>query len=148
MTLEQYRIEMGLGPVPVATGTKKARTDDNGFIRKDEIAPEGKQKAPKYNAQKTKAYGITFDSKREAEYYGTLMMELRSGSIAGIARQCEFVLQDGDGTLIRYKADFIVWNYDGTAEVHEVKGMELPSWKIKEKLFRAKYPHVPLIIIK
>ncbi len=44
MTLEQYRIEMGLGPVPVATGTKKALTDDNGFIQKHENAPEGKQR--------------------------------------------------------------------------------------------------------
>jgi len=148
MTLEQYRIEMGLGPVPVATGTKKAPTDDNGFIQKHESAPEGKQRPSKYGAKKTKVDGITFDSKAEADYYCALKLGMMTGDIDGFCRQPEFILQDGDGTVIKYKADFVVWFPDGRAEVHEFKGMELPSWLLKEKLFRARFPRIPLIVVK
>jgi len=148
MTLEQYRIEMGLGPVPVATGTKKALTDDNGFIQKHENAPEGKQRPSKYGANKTWVNGICFDSKGEAEYYQDLLFRMLAGDIVGIGRQVEFILLDGDGTVIKYKADFVVWFPDGRAEVHEFKGMELPSWLLKEKLFRARFPRIPLIVVK
>jgi len=148
MTLEQYRIEMGLGPVPVATGTKKALTDDNGFIQKHENAPEGKQRPSKYGANKTWVNGICFDSKGEAEYYQDLLFRMLAGDIVGIGRQVEFILLDGDGTVIKYKADFVVWFPDGRAEVHEFKGMELPAWLLKEKLFRARFPRIPLIVVK
>lgn len=123
-------------------------TDDNGVIHKDKNAPEGKQRPSKYGAKKTRVDGIVFDSAREAEYYGELMMEYRSGMISAVARQCEFILQDGDGTVIRYKADFVVWFPDGTAEVHEVKGVETPEWKLKLKLFLARFPQIELIVVK
>jgi len=148
MTLEQYRIEMGLGPVPVATGTKKALTDDNGFIQKHENAPEGKQRPSKYGAKKTKVDGITFDSKAEADYYCALKLGMMTGDIDGFCRQPEFILQDGDGTTIRYRADFIIWPKDAETVVVDVKGVETPEFILKSKLFRSKYPKIRLETVK
>lgn len=112
------------------------------------IDPGAKQRPSKYGAKKTWVNGICFDSKGEADYYSELLLRMAAGEITGIGRQVEFVLQDGDGTVIKYKADFVVWYPDGTAEVHEFKGMELPSWLLKEKLFRVRFPRIPLIVVK
>lgn len=116
--------------------------------------PGGKQRAHKYGAKKTKVDGIWFDSRAEAEYYIHLKDRMHLGQIAGFGRQVEFILQDGDGTVIRYKADFVVWERLGhlthyfKAEVHEVKGHETPEWLLKEKLFRVRFPDIKLIVVK
>ena len=148
MSLSQYRKELGLGPVIPATGMKMGSMDDHGVIHKDKSAPEGKQRPSKYGANKTWVNGICFDSKGEAEYYQDLLFRMLAGDIVGIGRQVEFILLDGDGTVIKYKADFVVWFPDERAEVHEFKGMELPAWLLKEKLFRARFPRIPLIVVK
>lgn len=123
-TMERYHQEMGTAPAKMAT-----------------------QRPSKYGAKKTKVDGITFDSAREAEYYTELKMRVAACDIAGFGRQVDFILQDGDGTVIRYRADFVVWQH-GTCEVHEVKGFFTEGWAIKEKLFRARFPGIPLIVVK
>lgn len=148
MTLEQYRKEQGLGPVIPATGTKKAPLNEYGFMSESKNDPGAKQRPSKYGAKKTKVDGICFDSMAESEYYGRLKYELIVGKIMGFCRQPEFVLQDGDGTVIRYRADFIVWRPDGSAEVVDVKGVETPEFKLKEKLFRARFPKIRLEVVK
>lgn len=104
----------------------------------------GKQKPKKnkYNAQRTKVDGILFDSKKEADYYVGLKMLLRAGEIKGFARQAEFVVIEGDDETAptKYKADFVVFRNDGTAEIIDTKGVETEVFKIKMKALREKMP--------
>jgi hypothetical protein len=57
------------------------------------------------------------------------------------------------GTNIIYRADFVTFARVAThpklllVTVYEVKGMETPEWKLKHKLFKAKYPLLTLEII-
>ena len=96
-----------------------------------------KTKRNKYNAVKTKVDGITFDSKREAEYYSELKLRQKAGEILGFCRQPQFVLDDAGTT---YRADFIVFYPDGKAEVIDVKGVETQVFKLKMKMFKMRYP--------
>lgn len=74
-------------------------------------------KNSKYNNRKVEVDGIKFDSQKEADYYCELKLMLAAGEIRGFCRQAEFILAPN----LRYKADFIVINNDGTAEIIDVK---------------------------
>lgn len=102
-----------------------------------------KQKS-KYHARKTQVDGITFDSRKEAEYYIGLKALVKAGEIKGFARQCRFVVTEGDEETkaTEYLADFIVINKDDTAEIVDVKGVETAVFKLKMKCFREKYPNL------
>jgi hypothetical protein len=108
----------------------------------------------KYNNKKTVIDGITFDSKREADYYCELLFLKKAGRIKDIELQPEFVLQDGFKKLgkkyrpIIYKADFKVTYPDGREEIIDVKGMETKEFKIKQKMFEARYDEYSLKIVK
>ena len=71
----------------------------------------------KYNAKKTKVDGHTFDSKKEADYYCELKLKLQAKEIRGFCLQPIFILADE----LKYKADFIVFNNNGTTEIIDVK---------------------------
>ena len=107
-------------------------------------------KKPKYNNKRVKVDGILFDSQKEADFYGELKLSLRAGIIKGFCRQPEFGLLEGFGYRrpITYRADFIVFNLDGTVEIIDTKGMETEIFKIKLKQFKDKYPGLVLKIVK
>lgn len=107
-------------------------------------------KRAKYNNKRVRVDGILFDSKLEADYYAALKLKLKAGLIRGFCRQPEFVLQEGfaDRKPITYRADFIVFRKDGTAEIIDVKGMETEVFKMKRKLFQSRYPGLALRIVK
>jgi hypothetical protein len=109
-----------------------------------------KVKKAKYNNKHTWVDGICFDSQMEANRYGQLKMLQRAGTIKGFARQPEFVLVEGNEQqrAITYKADFIVFNLDGSVTVEDTKGYESEQWKRTYKMFRAKYPNVEISILK
>lgn len=99
-------------------------------------------KENKYHARKTTVYGITFDSKREAEYYLLLREKQRLGEIKSIDLQPTYTLLDGfrDNTgkeqkPITYTADFLVEYDDGRREVIEVKGVRTRDYLLRKKLF-------------
>jgi hypothetical protein len=102
---------------------------------------------------KTVIDGITFDSKREAEYYCELKMRKRSGDIKEFALQPKYLIIDGyvrDGKKVRptyYIADFLIHHKDDSHEVVDVKGMETAVFKLKRKLFESKY-NMKLTIVK
>ena len=89
----------------------------------------------KYNANKVEIDGIKFDSQKEADYYCELKLRLAAKDIKGFCRQPEFVLAKN----LRYKADFIVFNNDGTSEIIDVKGMQTEVYKNKKKVFEDKF---------
>ena len=81
--------------------------------------------------------------------------------ISDLTLQPQFVLQDavvlrpGDKRdkrnflrPMRYTADFRYRNAAGCWIVEDVKGKRTEAFNMREKLFRAKYPNIPLEIIK
>ena len=75
---------------------------------------------------------------------------LRAGIIRGFCRQPEFVLVSGfaDRQPITYRADFIVFNLDGTVEIIDTKGYETETFRLKEKLFYEKFPGLKIKVVR
>lgn len=105
-----------------------------------------KRKPSKYRAEPTVLEGIRFDSKAEADYYAHLLMLKRAGEITQLTLQPKFILQEHP--KITYIADFDVTWATGERVVYDVKGMLNQTFKLKLKLFKAKYPEVMLQLIK
>lgn len=105
-----------------------------------------KEKTSKYRNKKTKVDGVYFDSVKESDYFKVLQIWLKFGEILGFARQPEFLLQNGteDMKPIIYKPDFIVIYKDHT-EIIDVKGMLTDVYKIKKKMFMARYPGLKIV---
>ena len=97
----------------------------------------------KYNAVRTEADGIKFDSKAEARYYGNLKLKQHAGIVLFFLRQVPFHLPGG----VVYRCDFQEFHSDGSVHFVDVKGMETSEFKIKKKLVESIYP-VEIEIVK
>lgn len=89
----------------------------------------------KYGAKKTNVDGITFDSKKEAEFYCDLKLQAAIGDIDGFCMQPVFILAPG----LKYKADFIVFHKDGHFEIIDTKGFKTKEYIAKKKVLEDKY---------
>lgn len=102
----------------------------------------------KYRAVKATADGIVFDSKKERDYYCYLKMLQQAGEVEDIRCQVEYELQPkfkhGGKTIraIKYIADFVVTNKDGTVDVIDVKGFRTKEYMLKKKILLFKYPYI------
>lgn len=94
-----------------------------------------KNNKSKYGAKKTNIDGITFDSKKEAEFYCDLKLRATIKDISGFCIQPVFILAPG----LKYKADFIIFNNDGSFEIIDVKGFKTKEYIAKKKVFEDKY---------
>ncbi len=107
----------------------------------------------KYRNNKVVIDDITFDSMKEANFYLELKMRVKAKDIKGFELQPKFLLQDSfikNGEKIRkitYIADFLIYHMNGEKTVVDVKGYETQAFKLKKKLFEAKYSDMKLIII-
>lgn len=108
------------------------------------------KKRSKYGNTRTWIDGICFHSKKEGEYYNQLKLLKDAGEIKGFCLQSEFVLVEGNAEerAITYKADFIIFNNNGSYKIVDVKGFESDQWKRTFKQFRLKYPDLNLKITK
>lgn len=104
--------------------------------------------ASKFNARRKEVDGILFDSTGEARAYQLLKLWERAGAISGLVLQPEFGLQpafhDRDGKLHRkivYRADF-QFQRNGRTVVIDFKGVRLPAYLLKLKMFRATNPDI------
>lgn len=100
----------------------------------------------KYNASKVTVDGYRFDSRREARRYEELKQMEAAGKIAQLELQPRFELQPAfryRGEAVRkieYVADFRYLDYErGGLVVEDVKGMKTDVYRLKRKLFLAKY---------
>lgn len=100
----------------------------------------------KYGAVATLVDGICFASKAEAARYAELRLLEHAGQIADLRLQPAYLLfpafVDRTGTTYRaitYVADF-AYTEAGFSIVEDVKGVQTAVYKLKAKLFRAKYP--------
>ena len=106
----------------------------------------------KYGAQPVVLDDIRFDSTAEAERYGVLTVAQQAGVIASLMVHPRYLLQDAYrvGGIARraiwYEADFFYLE-EGRKIVEDVKGVQTAIWKIKQKLFEAKYPGYELCVI-
>ena len=124
------------------------------YCRRIKVKPEAlearkakKEKRPsKYRNTRITVDGITFDSQLEADKYSELKLSLRMGVIAGYCRQPEFILLEGLGPTKpeTYRADFVVFNLHGTAEIIDTKGTQTEVFRIKHKQFKNKFPRLEL----
>lgn len=108
----------------------------------------------KYKARKTKVDNITFDSQAEANYYVELKILKRSKKILDFEIQPEYVLlkpfrKAGKAYRgIKYRADFLVTDLDGTQRVIDVKGVKTDVYAMKKQLFENQYPHLTITEVR
>lgn len=100
----------------------------------------------KYRSKKVVYKGEKFDSKKEANRYGELLLLQRAGKISDLKRQVRYLLipaqYDEDGKNIErcctYVADF-VYKENGALVVEDTKGLKTDVYIIKRKLMLEKY---------
>jgi len=83
--------------------------------------------------------GYSYASKLEAKVAMDLDFQKKAGEIKDWQRQVKISLDVNGEHICNYYIDFIVEHNDGTLEYIEVKGLEMPLWKLKWKLFQALY---------
>lgn len=84
----------------------------------------------KYHNTPTERDGKRFDSKHEAKEYDALRLQGLAGEFKGLATQVPFYLPGG----IKYVADFVTLNNDGTFTVYDAKSEATR----KDKTYRLK----------
>lgn len=85
----------------------------------------------------------------EGRYCDYLRLLVKAGEIKSYESQYKFKLWCQGEFVCNHIIDFlIITNDDSKPEVHEVKGIELPDWKIKKKLFEINYPKISYKVIK
>lgn len=124
---------------------KQIRSQFSQKTRIEEIADEENvEKRSKYSSAKTDVDGITFDSKKEAEFYAELKLRERAGEIFHLRLQPRYLLQEAfkyEGkqyNKMEYVADF-EYIENGETVVIDVKGFKTAVYMLKKKLFLYKY---------
>lgn len=105
----------------------------------------------KYKNIPTHYRGSSYDSKAEAQYAMWLDSEKKAGRIKRWEKQKKIELTVKGHHICNYYIDFVIHHTDGLKEYVEIKGMVLPVWRIKWKLFEALYSskkNVKLTIVK
>lgn len=100
----------------------------------------------KYHARKTVIDGITFDSIAESNRYCQLRLLEQAGTITGLQVHKPFVVWDHGKEKIKYIADF-TYQENGKTVCEDTKGVVTQVFRIKSKLFRARYPDIELRVI-
>ena len=126
----------------------------NLMLKKTGKMPAKRKKENKYKNTKVIYNGIKFDSKKECNRYIELSRLVSTGCISDLRLQVPFVLQetfkDNTGCTersIKYLADF-VYSKAGQVYVEDVKSpitRKEPTYIIKRKLFKYKYPEYTFI---
>jgi len=97
----------------------------------------------KYHNTKVTINGHTFDSKLEAWYYVKLTQDKTVEKIELHPKYellATFTKNGKKFQKITYIADFKVFYKDGRVDVIDCKGVETEVFRIKRKLFEARYP--------
>lgn len=96
-------------------------------------------KQSKYRNKKIVIDGMTFDSTKEGRVYGELKLLKASGEIADFRRQVTFMIEHNGVLICKYIADFVVYFYNDTREVWDVKSdytRKLAVYRLKRKLMK------------
>jgi len=102
---------------------------------------EGKQKKSKYNNVRVGVDGEKFDSKKEADRYGVLLLLEKKGEITNLKKQVTYRLEVNGYLICKYIADF-TYNIGETLVVEDTKSIvtrKLRVYLIKKALMKAIY---------
>lgn len=104
------------------------------------IVIKGKRKS-KYNAKRTVVDGVTFDSKKEAEYYRHLLQLVKCGEIKRLELQPEIELNASNGKKVcSYFCDFLYWSNKERNWIYvDVKGVKTAMYRLKKKWVEIQY---------
>ncbi len=98
-----------------------------------------KTKSSKFNSVKSVIDGHTFDSKKEAEFYGSLKIKKNAGLIKDFKIQVQYDIVVNNIHIAYYYLDFQIENNDGSFEYIDIKGKDKKSNKfIKTSVFALK----------
>jgi hypothetical protein len=103
---------------------------------------KGTKKKNKYGAKKQTYNGVKYDSTLEAKVAEDLDWQLHAGLLKEIKRQVKIPLLVNKILIANYYCDFRVIDKHDQVKYIEVKGMELPLWQMKKKLFLALLPEI------
>ena len=103
-------------------------------------------KYAKFKNKETIVDSIKFDSKKEADYYLSLKLQLKTGIVKEIILQPKYsydIVYSANGRTYNrkafYKADFLVVYADNTTAVIDVKGYQTDTFKRKKKIIEMLY---------
>jgi hypothetical protein len=102
----------------------------------------------KYNNVKTNIFGITFDSKKEANRYTELRMLLSAGVIKDLEIQPRIQLMVNDKSVGYYIGDFRYYDIEKAQLVLEdVKSTatKTPVYKLKKRILEAQIPPISIV---
>lgn len=103
----------------------------------------------KYRSKSSKCCsGHYHASKLESGYCNSLSLLKKAGEIKDFKTQVPIELRVNDVKVCTHIVDFYVQDNSGEWAVHETKGMELPLWNLKRKIFEALHPDIEYIVIK
>ena len=124
----------------------KRRPVANDNIKNDTLHPKGVIKS-KYHNKKTIVDEITFDSRKEADYYTQLKLMKSGNMIKDFKRQVVLPLNVNGVLICKMILDFQVIGFDGSITFVDIKAFDKKTqkfistadWKIKKKLAEAIY---------
>ncbi len=91
---------------------------------------------------------VIYDSQAEMEYAAQLHMRLKAGYLHSVERQVRMPLMVNGSKVCDMVIDFRLQWPDGKTELHDVKGMVTPVWRLKAKLFEAIYGYKIIEVYK
>lgn len=110
-----------------------------------------KVKRHKYGAKRCQCiYKHDHDSQKEAMWCVKLNQELMEGKIRNLFKEPVYDLRVNGIVICTHSPDFDYERLVGLSwrvEVMDVKGMQLPVWKLKHKLFMACYPEIKYVVV-
>ena len=105
------------------------------------------KKPSKYKNKPVIDKGIRYDSKAEYAYKGILDLLVKAKQIKGYDFHIKFPLIAAGGELLGYyEVDYLIYNNDGTQEMHDVKGVSTPLFNWKAKHIKAQYGSAIILI--
>lgn len=90
----------------------------------------------KFNNVPTQIGTAKFSSKKEARYWGGLLLAQKSGELLFALRQVPFHHSSG----VRYVVDFVEFWRDGSVRFVDVKGLKTQMYKVKKKMVETEFP--------
>lgn len=136
MATVRLRSLNGLNPEIKKRIQKTLRTQREENLGVAASLSESEKPRSKWHNVRTTVNGITFASKREADRYAELKLELLAGEIDDLELQKPFSLEVNGMHICDYIADF-VYKRDGLQIVEDAKGKATDVFRIKRALMRA-----------
>jgi uncharacterized protein DUF1064 len=106
----------------------------------------------KFNAIRQTYNGVSYHSRREAQYAAELDLlrkaKRKADRVVDVQRQVRVPLDVNGKHITNYIVDFVVRFGDGREEWIEVKGFATDTFQLKQRLFQALYPERTYRIVK